>query len=395
MMESIILSKHSGGPMASIESRYRSLPLIDLIREIADKGDIGALHEFHNNRQVFSYNNGPPMVLVEFLIELRESVLRGGSTSSNAFEAADKAYDLTLAKFNNYPSISKPAHSINKKNGEKLKQEGPNCRLYYRAYLKRCIKSFNKNAPKGELEREIRAANIMQGLVRRQFHFSLLEAERRLNPFRSRYSWEVNGGTFTVYLPVTIKGLERRKWLEENIENPDPFREEERERIQAIINRSFVNYKMAQIEDAQNLADQKNSSSYWEGDDSEPSLSEVVAQEKADNIEKQRPAIRALGKEKLKKLILRIFDDLDLGEYKDCRIASEFRLSKSTFSRFAGSKWKNNDSALPDLFMNIALLLSTNTALKEMARETGFMGIIQQTLERGAQSNMKGPQKHD
>ena len=360
------------------KSWYRTLSLIDLIKEIANRSDLQALCEFHNNRPVFSYNHTPPMVLVEYLNELRESVLRGGSTSSNALEAADKAYDLTLEKFSNLPFLPKPVHSMNKKKDEKLKRNGPDCRLYYRAYLERCAKSFNTYPPEGELGKEIQSAKIMQGLVRRQFYYSLLETERRLNPFRSRYNWNINGGTLTLYLPVAIKGLERRKFLEENIETPDPFREGERERIQTIINRSFVNHRMVEIKDAQDIPD--NKPSHWPGDDSAPSLSEVVAEEKADNIEKQRPAIKELGKDKLKQLILRVFDEITDTEYSDGKLAQDFGISKATFSRFAGRQWHEKETSLPDLWRNTAKILSKNRAFEEMARD--FQKQIRGSLER-------------
>ena len=380
-MGTIILSKNDGRQTAyGKESDYRSLFLVDLIKEIADRSDLQALDEFHNNRPVFSYNHGPPMVLVEYLTELRESVLRGGSTGSNALEAGDMAYDLTLEKFTNLPTSPKSGHLANKKNDEKLKRKGPDCRLYYRAYLKKYAKSFNNRPPDGELEKEILAAKIMQGLVKRQFYYSLLEAERGMNPFRSRYNWKVNGGTLTVYLPVAIKGVDRRKWLEKNIKNPNPFQKEEREKIQAIINRNFVNHRMVQIEDAQNLADQKNSSSYWPGDDPEPSLEEVVAVEKSDNIEKQRPAIKALGKEKLKQLILCIFDEIRDTDYSDGKLAQDFGVSKSTLSRFAGSHWNEKKNSLPDLWRNTAKILSENRAFEEMARD--FQKQIRGSLER-------------
>lgn len=372
-------------------SRYHSLSLVDLIKKIADSDDSQALYEFHNNRSAFIYNNGPPLVFVEYLNELRKSIIRGGSTSFNVLQTADKVYDLTLEKFINLPTSSKPGHSASRKNDGTLKQNGPDCRLYYRAYLKRCAKSFNKKPPEGELEKEIRATKILQGLVRRQFLFSLLEAERGQNLFRSRYNWNVNGGTLTVYLPVIIKRLERRKWLEENIENPDPLRKGERERIQAIINRTFINQRIVQIEDAQNLSDEKNCPSYWEGNGSKQSLAKVVAEEKADNIEKQRPTIKALGREKLKQLILRVFDEIRYSDYSDGKLAQDFALSKPTFSRFAGSKWKKNGHCVPDLWRNTAKVLSKNPLFEEMA--AGYEDQISYVLRRNEQhENNRGDQ---
>ena len=221
----------------------------------------------------------------------------------------------------------------------------------------------------------------MQGLVRRQFYLALLEIKRQLNPFRSRYDWKVSGGgTLTLYLPVAIKGLERRTWLEENIENPDPSREGERERIQSIINRAFINHRIVQLEDAQNIADEKPRSSHWPDDGSEPSLAEVVAEEKAHNIKKQRPAVKELGTEKLKQLILRIFDEIRDTDYSDGKLAHDFGLSKGTFSRFAGSKWYKKETSLPDLWRNTAKILAQDPAFEGISKT--FQKQIQGTIER-------------
>jgi len=66
-MEDIFLAKNDRTQtIHGKKARYRTLSLVNLIREIADKSDLQALHEFHNNRPVFSYNNGPPVVLIEY-----------------------------------------------------------------------------------------------------------------------------------------------------------------------------------------------------------------------------------------------------------------------------------------------------------------------------------------
>ena len=387
-MVSIILAKNCESKKACGKSQYRTISLIDLIKKIANSDDSQALFEFHNNRSVFSFNNGPSLVLIEYLIELRESVLRGGSKSFNLFEVADMAYDLTKEKFTNLPTHPKPKSSPIGENVEKMKRKGPDCRLYYRAYLKRCAKTFNEKSPDGEIMKELQAAKIMQGLVRRQFYYSLLEAERKLkNPFRSRYNWNVNGGTITVYLPVAVKGLKRRKWLEERFESANPLKKGERERIQGIINREFLNERIVEIENVQNLADEKHCFGYWKENETEVTLAEVVAEEKAENIEKLRPTIKALGKEKLKQLILRVFDEIRDADYSDGKLARNFGLSRATYSRFCGSKWHGKESTIPALWMNTAQVLSQNPAFKEMLNETGFRAQVQNTLKRGRQHN--------
>ena len=376
----LILSKHGGRAIDSREPRYRSLSLFDLISEIVENNDLQALSEFHNNRRIFSYNN-TRLVLVEFLNELRESVIRGGSSSRNTLDVADRSFDLTLAKFSNLPLPPNPAHSIKKNNSDELTRRGPNACLYFKAFLKRCEKSFNKKPLKGEIEREIRAGELLMGLVRRQFSFSIIDAERELlNPFRSRYNLKVDGGTITLYLPVAIKGLERRKWLEEHVEveNVKPSGEK-RECIQALINRNYANQRMVALREAQNVPDK---SIHWPDDGSRPpSLAEVVAEEKAHNIEKQRPAIRALGKETLKQLILRIFDGIVDTHYSDGKVAEDFGLSRGTLSRFAGSHWgKKEGNPPPDLWKNMGQVLLKNCHFEELART--FQKQIQGTLER-------------
>lgn len=360
-------------------SRLRTMPLIELVEEIVNKSDPCALHELHNKRSIFRYHNGPALLLVEYLTALKDDAIRCGFSSYNIFEAVEIAYDLTLDKFSNLPKPTDGEHCKHKITGTMVKQKGPDCRFNYQAFLERCKKSFKKRPPRSEIEKEMQAVGIMQGLVKRHFYRSLLEAERRINPFRSRYNWKINGETLTVYLPVSVKGLKRRVWLEKNIGNPEPRRKGERERIQAIINRKFVNQRMVQLEYAQNVADDNDWSIHWPDDVWEPSLGEIVAREKAENIDRQRPAVRALGKNKLKQLILRVFSEIVDKGYADNNVAKGF-ISKATFSRFAGSQWKENGHRVPDLWRNTAMVLSQNPSFKEMAAK--YQDQISHALER-------------
>jgi hypothetical protein len=103
----------------------------------------------------------------------------------------------------------------------------------------------------------------------------------------------------------------------------------------------------------------------------------TIAQEKVHNIDQMRPAIRALGKESLHAIIMRIFDDIYGDKFEDNRIASEFGLSKATFSRFAGSRWfeKIDDEKIqiPDLWQNMAKLMATDPDFMELALSAGIM----------------------
>ena len=365
------------------ESWYRSLSLIDLIGRIVYFADPRALAEFHSNRTVFSYNR-KPLLCIEFLDKLRESAARSGWPAHKALEVADMAYDLTVDKFNNLPQKIE-LRIADKKNAKNLKHQGPDCRVYYKAFLEYIKKSFEKKRPNGQLEEEERAAKALQHLVRRQFYFSCLEAERKFNPFRSRYYWDIQGKKICVWLPVSLKGRKRRVWLENNIDDPDPFQPEERKRIQAIIDRKLITEGFVSL-DEKVCKSNDQEHEFWSDSDEDfgISIANAVAEEKAVNIKKQRPVVRALGEDELKRLILRIFKDIEIGEYKDGKVAKEFGFSKATFSRFAGSRWHQARSSVPDLWLNTAQVLSNHSTFKETAKDTGVWKQVKATLGQTA-----------
>ena len=157
--------------------KYQNLSLIDLVKEIVKNSDHYALEEFHTNRILFNYKGKTnPLVFSDYLEELRKSILEKGWLGSSVFEVASEAYNLTMDKFYNLPF-----------RGKRMKHDGADCRLYFKAFLKRVEEFFRNRKPATQLEEELRAAKIMQGLVRRHFILSRLEAERNSNPFWSRY----------------------------------------------------------------------------------------------------------------------------------------------------------------------------------------------------------------
>ena len=92
-------------------------------------------------------------------------------------------------------------------------------------------------------------------------------------------------------------------------------------------------------------------------------------------------AIRALGKSRLKQLILRIFDELNEEAYEEKRLADAFGLSRATFSRFAGSRWKSHSSGqIPDLWANTAQTLAGHGRFVEAAEEAGVWDEVQKIV---------------
>ena len=367
---------------------YRKLSLIKLVKEIVEKSNRYALEEFHNHRTLFRLKDGPPLLFTDYLKKLRESTARRTWIAPKAFEVADKAYDLTLDKFNNVPNQAKNKHFAY------VNLSRVDCRYYFKAFLEHVTRSFKTEPPTNGIEEEARAATIMQGLVRRHFYLSRLEAERNANPFWSRYYWEVRGRTICVWLPVSLEGRERKAWLEKNMPKPNPRRPEERERIQAIIDRKLPRERLVTFREATDTLSEERSSTWPDSDKTfEKSLAEAVAEEKATNIQRQRRSIRVLGEERLKQLILRIFKDLSGGQYEDKEVAGHFGLKKATFSRFAGSRWLQGRS-IPDLWRNTAEVLSTHPTFKEVAINTGVWEKVKTTLER-APVQCKEETNHD
>ena len=257
--------------------------------------------------------------------------------------------------------------------------------LYFRAFLDQVAQSFKTKPPAGQIEEEARAATIMQGLVSRHFYLSRLEAERKANPFWSRYYWKVKGRTICIRLPLSLRGRERRAWLEKNIDEPNPQQPEEHQRIQSIIDSKLPRERFVPLGEAIHLSMEEGLPLWSDsGKTFGVSLAEVIAEEKARNISVQRPSIRILGKQRLKRLILRIFNDISTGRYEDGKVARDFALSESTFSRFAGSGWLQTESTIPDLWLNTAEVLSTNPIFKEVAIGATVWKEVQSTLERGA-----------
>jgi hypothetical protein len=222
----------------------------------------------------------------------------------------------------------------------------------------------------------------MQGLVRNNFCKSQLEAMRRLYTFWSRYTWIIKGGTIRVWLPVFIVGHNRREWLEKNIMDPDPNREGEKQRVQEIINAKLVHETIIRV--IEGTASLQNSvGSLWPKKETEfgVTLGQVVADEKAENIDQLRPSIRNLGKNKLKRMIKRIFENVNSQELEDGQVAKDFGLSKSTLSRFAGSRWTKAESPIPDLWLNTAKVLRQLAIFKEVALQTGYLEMAENISE--------------
>jgi hypothetical protein len=88
-------------------------------------------------------------------------------------------------------------------------------------------------------------------------------------------------------------------------------------------------------------------------------------------------------------MIRRIFDDVSHDAYSDAAVRAAFGLGqqKSTFSRFAGSRWSRRSSrasgsqlVIPALWANVAETLASHPAFAEAIAATGLGDAIQEVL---------------
>jgi hypothetical protein len=362
-------------------SDYTQMSLLELSRCIVEYDDTEALKELHNNRPLFCYKDGNSLLMTDFLLKVKQSQI-AYRWSGYDFAIAENAYDLTLAKFLNIPFK-------NGNNSESAETEGPDCRYYYDAFYRYTIAKIKTKKPSGAIEEELMAAGFLQRMVMRHFYLSCLDCRHRARKLIRRYRWKLGCYILSVWLPIEMPGRRSEKWLSDNIPDVDPLRPGERDRVQAIVNKLLYRPKIVSLHEIgqQGIdmpAKADSLASVLEEEISAEGLAEVVAQEKSDNIDQQRPAIQLLGKRKLKAMILEIFDKLTFGNCQTAGLARKFGVTKATFSRFAGCQWNKNSNGgivVPDLWRNTAHILANNPCFVQAAQQFGVWKSVCKVLD--------------
>lgn len=347
--------------------RYSDIPVVELIALVTEESDRDALREFHDNRMIFALESGDAMVMAKFIDTICCSRWAMALAGCN-YNLIEKAYYHLIDRFSNLPNEEYP--------------DGVDCRYYFDAFLTNVHSYFEQNDITNPLKRELIAAKTLQNMVVRHFKYCLKESCRQSNPLRSRYQWHVNGGSITVWMPVFKSGGERKSWLDENIDAPDPSRAGERYRIQQIID-SLLGTPVIHGFDGEFIHSDSAENDFVP--DCEQidvkGLAKAVADEKTQNIDSMRPAIRSLGKQKLAELIRSIFRDISYDCYEEKAVAEKFTISRPTLSRFAGSRWRISDSACPpDLWSNLAKVLAKNDSYKQAARNCRIWDRVLETI---------------
>jgi len=293
-------------------------------------------------------------------------------------EKLDLVYDRTLQKF-----------SVLKSQTETVSIAGPYCNNQYLHLYNEISTRINQQI-QSQIDEEIEVGRLFKKLVTKNIGYSWLEACRITERTFARYRWQVQGRHIELKRPSWMKGHVFRTWLERNID----LNHLDRRGIQEQINKTFGFGKHLDFDDLQerdtDVAVNPDPAEAEERAYLGKHLYERVADEKSGSIHEQRPAIRKLGREKVRQLVLRILDDYVEQGYKDIDIAKEFNLTKATFSRFAGRDWKKSgkdgsSTVVPDLWLNIAKIINRDPHFSEAAIKLGIkdrVDMIEQESEK-------------
>ena len=349
------------------ESWYRRASLPGLVQRIVNESDALALREFHDHRRPFHFAKDRALRFVDYLRRLQATNVVH-AWSGGCSQVLEDAYDLTVAKFINLPIQSEPGHT------------GPDCRLYFQAFLKHFARRRGGASARSALEMDALAAEVLQGLVARHFYLSCLECgRRRSRQFIRRLVCKVGKRDLCLWFPSSMTTRQCRAWLNVNLKAENSILG--REQVQSLISDRLVRPRLQramqrgevprQISTGKSLISLPEVQAFrWQG------LAQVVAEEKAEHIDAQRPTIRALGRLPLKGLIRRIFEDLSSDQYDMTAVAHTFGLNKATLSRFASINWSSrkgshDKTVIPDLWRNTAGILAQHPDFIEAAKKAG------------------------
>lgn len=360
------------------DDTYRRLPLVEVVSRIVHDGDRMALSEFHTHRTLFSSGAGVRVVFMPYLQDVfcQAWVRRLCNLRDDVLETA---LDEAQARF-----VMLPAEA----SAGSPSRNGHDCRRYFR-FLLRLMSQWRSEHPEADrLQEEEMGARITKSVVDLQIPRACREALRRLDRTRSRHSFNCNGRTITVYMPTCKSGHKRREWLEQNMAHLGQDSAVGRHELQQAINRSLGHARCVPltptIGEHISLRAYRSRSECPIGDDQGGTrLIDIIADEKAERINQQRPTIQNLGPQRLRALVQRILEAIVDGDYVQAEVAREWGLDKATMNRFARVRWESG-TTIPDLYANIAETIASNTDLVEAARETGVWHRVEAVFQAAA-----------
>lgn len=369
---------HSGGPPRSFET----WPLLEITRQIANGRDRTALAEFHR-RSLFEVAGGQHVRFSEWVNVIRGWAHEAGFWRKHGSDVVDFACDMLMDRFSNLPAECDDDAAVEK--GED-RLTGPDCRKYFAGFLTYAERVLERDDFAGALAAEARAALALQRFAKRHFYLCVLEALRGINPLISRYAWKLNGTTYNLWFPKTLSGRKRRDWLEEHIGQPCCENPWEEQRIQAVIEERLQVPRLTSLDSCPEIPHVSSpaipSPCQAAMDAEGKGIREAIADEKAALVDKMRPAIRELGRAKLRSLVVDILMNLDEPRKSHAEIARKAGISCSTLSRFAGERWREKDGgAVPDLWTNIANIAASTPAFVEAAKAMRLLETVTKIVD--------------
>lgn len=353
-----------------INKEYCDLSIQKLIEKITLNHDQKVLNHLLSYRKVIQFE-GKRMIIPHYIQELRKKefypYIKPWYNEEHLEEKLDLTYDRTIQKF-----------CVLNSNSNNF--EGPFCNRQYEVIYNKLDELGNSNQNYGQIQNEMNAEKIIKSTIIRHIKYSWLEVCRRTNRVYKRYRWELPSGTIELKKPLGIEAREFRKWLEKNIIDPKPELKNEKYRIQREIDGWFGHSAEVDYQELENKIFQ-NEKLILDGEYPEDFIS-LISTEKSESIDKLRPAVRALGKIKVKELVGKILIAIMNDENNDNSIAKEYKLSKATYSRFAGRKWEEGPIInIPDLWANIASIVVRDPVVMELAISLGLKSVIQAIME--------------
>ena len=348
--------------------KQKEKTLVELVGSIVNDFDILSLQEIHENRDMFRYKEKRSLLLVDYLYCLSQS-RTALELCNNKRILTEKAYDLTLSKFFEIPQ----KHLSGSETG------GIDCRYYFRAFMDYFKKKHELKGLHSPLDIELQAASFFQSFVTRHFYLSCLECIRQERKMFRRYQWRLSGQIISIWMPSEMTGSMCRNWLNSTIEDIDLCQIGEKDRIQQIVYDRLGRKRLVSLCTFQ---PEVSGIEYYESPVSDElpnqGLAEMVSQEKSERIDQLNHKIAGIGAERLKQMILEIFEELLSGRCQARDIALRYGLDKVTFSRFAGTRWSNSDNitTVPVLWKNTASILAADDRFVEAAKNSGLWDRI-------------------
>jgi hypothetical protein len=261
------------------------------------------------------------------------------------------------------------------------------CRKYYGAFLKKFEETRKTGENESPSQEEYEAGRLLQKMVFGNFRRSKLDCSR-ITPFSKRYEWVFGGRRIYLWYPSFVTPKEFKAWLIENFENLDPEVPNAKGHIQSRIDESFgrgyhIPFEDSGLAETSNMSAKASPITTLEEQMFGRNLAEAVAHEKAENSMNLRPAIRELGKQSIRQLVLQIFTEIEWGDYDITRTAKQYGISKATLSRFAGSTWHgkmgtDESVTIPDLWKNTAQVLAGNPNFMETVLHSRIAGRFEE-----------------